>query len=222
MTTYRIPGNHVGRHAAPGWMDVRPGAVGKRAFDLTFAALLVVVLSPVLLAAWLVVRGTSPGAAVFRQYRLGLGGRPFEMYKFRTMTAGCDDKILRDFVAQELQQDKPPVLRDPRVTAAGRWLRASSIDELPQLFNVLRGQMSLIGPRPMLDWELDMMPGAYRRRLAVLPGITGLWQVSGRNQKTLTERLDLDLEYVDRRSFALDLLILARTVRVVILRVGAQ
>ena len=148
------------------------------------------------------------------------------MFKFRTMhDAAADDAAERDLIVRELRGDAVPAAdtnlfrprSDPRVTSVGKFLRLMSIDELPQIFNVLRGEMSLVGPRPALPWEVDLFTIEQRRRHACLPGITGLWQVSGRNRLSSLEMIALDLEYVDRRSLWLDLSILLRTPKAVLL-----
>jgi lipopolysaccharide/colanic/teichoic acid biosynthesis glycosyltransferase len=205
---------------------------GKRLFDILVAAACLLVLAPVLLAVAALVRLTSPGPALFRQTRIGQHGRPFRMYKFRTMTAGCSDQLHREYVTGLLLDEAPrpggrsglyKLEADPRVTRLGALLRRTSIDELPQLLNVLRGEMSVVGPRPMLPWELELVTPPYRERLAVPAGITGLWQVSGRNKLTMKEGLELDIEYVRTATFLLDLLIVARTVLAVLLpRGGAR
>ena len=197
-------------------------AVVKRALDLTLASLALVVLSPLLAAIWLAVRLSSPGPAVFRQERLGLGERPFMMYKFRSMRIGTSDAIHRDYVSRMLTGDGGQVEaasnglfkleHDPRVTPLGEWLRKTSLDELPQLVNVVRGDMSLVGPRPVLAWEAELFSEQSRARFQTRPGLTGLWQVSGRNLLTMPQALELDVEYVRRQSLWLDLTILARTV----------
>jgi len=204
--------------------------LGKRLFDLLVASLCLVVLAPVLLVVAVLVRATSPGGALFRQTRLGRYGRPFVLYKFRTMYVNCPDDLHRAYVRKLLVDDQPPaggesglfkLEGDPRVTRVGRLLRRTSIDELPQLFNVIRGEMSLVGPRPALAWEAEMFGSAYASRFVVPPGLTGLWQVSGRNSLTMRQGLVLDLEYVARRSFALDLKILVKTVPAVFTTSGA-
>ncbi|GIG61516.1 hypothetical protein Lfu02_58880 [Longispora fulva] len=215
MTTHRLP------RSAPAVRHRPAPPSAKRVFDVLAGAVCVLVFLPLLLVAALLVRLSSPGDVIFRQSRLGRDGEPFVMYKFRTMVANCDDAILRDLVTTELRDGAVRPITDPRVTRVGRVLRRASIDELPQLFNVLRGEMSLVGPRPMLDWELELLDPGYRRRLAVRPGITGLWQVSGRNRLTLTQRMALDLRYVDEHTFGMDLRILARTVIVVLSAGGA-
>ena len=152
------------------------------------------------------------------------------MMKFRSMvvSAPADDGALREAIREELAGVRRPenesfkLAADPRVTRVGRLLRATSLDEIPQLFNVARGEMSLVGPRPALDWEHDAFPPEFRRRTDVLPGISGLWQVSGRSQLSTPQMLRLDIEYVDRRSLWLDIQILFRTIPVVIRGDGAR
>jgi lipopolysaccharide/colanic/teichoic acid biosynthesis glycosyltransferase len=175
------------------------------------------------------VRCTSRGSVLFAQTRLGQDGEPFRMLKFRTMFADCDDRLHREYVQKLLTTPAAALnpgglyklVDDPRITRLGRWLRRSSLDELPQLINVLRGEMSLVGPRPALPWEAAMYDPRYATRFDVRPGITGLWQISGRNRLTATQALDLDVEYVERRSFRLDLAILCRTIPTVLSRDGA-
>jgi lipopolysaccharide/colanic/teichoic acid biosynthesis glycosyltransferase len=203
---------------------------GKRALDLVVASVCLLLASPILIATWVIVRATSPGQALFRQRRVGRNGRTFVLYKFRTMHNGCADDIHRDYVCKLLSEDQPPtggqsgvykLQADPRITRIGRFLRKSSIDELPQLFNVIRGDMSLVGPRPALPWEAELFGLAYARRFLVAPGLTGLWQVSGRNCLTMRQGLELDIEYVERRSLALDLKILLKTIPAVVSGAGA-
>jgi lipopolysaccharide/colanic/teichoic acid biosynthesis glycosyltransferase len=204
--------------------------VGKRLFDFLVASLCLLLLSPVLLVVAVLVRATSPGGALFRQTRVGRHGRPFVLYKFRTMYANCPDDTHREYVRKLLVEDDPPsgggrglykLEADPRVTRLGGLLRRTSIDELPQLFNVIRGDMSLVGPRPALAWEAQMFGAAHARRFLVPPGLTGLWQVSGRNSLTMRQGLVLDLEYVEKQSFAFDLKILLKTVPAVFTTSGA-
>jgi len=192
----------------------------KRALDLLVASAALLVLGPVLAVLACLVWLTSPGPALFRQQRLGRGERPFTILKLRTMTANNDDRIHRDYVTSLLADEQEGGTKsgglykldaDPRITAVGGWLRTSSLDELPQLLNVLRGDMSVVGPRPVLAWEAEMFHDADRERFQVKPGITGLWQVSGRNRLSFREALALDVEYVRRRSLALDVLIILRT-----------
>lgn len=192
----------------------------KRLVDLVLAGIGLLVISPLLAVIWLAVRRTSPGPAIFRQERLGLDKQPFTMYKFRSMTVGNSDAIHRAYVSQMLTTDGTASERvnglfkldgDPRVTPLGAWLRKTSLDELPQLLNVVRGEMSLVGPRPVLAWEAELFKPEAMARFNTRPGLTGLWQVSGRNLLTMPQALALDVEYVRRQSLWLDLSILART-----------
>jgi lipopolysaccharide/colanic/teichoic acid biosynthesis glycosyltransferase len=200
-----------------------PMPLAKRVLDLVIALPALILAAPFLLLAALAVRATSPGPALFRQVRIGRGGRPFTMLKLRTMRAG-DDEAFRSFNVDEILGRATPgeggiyrLESDSRITAFGRWLRRYSLDEVPQLINVVRGEMSLVGPRPSLPFEVELYTPEQRRRHDCLPGITGLWQVSGRNRLSIQEMLALDLDYVERRSLWLDLLILWRTPRTVLL-----
>jgi lipopolysaccharide/colanic/teichoic acid biosynthesis glycosyltransferase len=193
----------------------------KRALDIALASVLIVITAPLLLPLGCLVRWTSAGPVFFRQERLGRDMKPFTMLKLRSMYVDNDDRTHRAYVTGMLTAEQEATARnsglfklvgDPRITPLGTWLRRTSLDELPQLINVLRGDMSLVGPRPMLAWEARLLAGHYRRRFTVKPGITGLWQVSGRSQLSMREALDLDVEYARRRSVAFDLIILARTV----------
>lgn len=193
----------------------------KRALDIALASVLIVITAPLLLLLGCLVRSTSTGPVFFRQERLGRDMRPFTMLKLRSMYVGNDDRMHRAYVTGMLTAEQEATARnrglfkladDPRITPLGMWLRRTSLDELPQLINVLRGDMSLVGPRPMLPWEARLLAEHYRRRFTVKPGITGLWQVSGRSQLSMREALELDVEYARRRSMVLDLTILARTV----------
>jgi lipopolysaccharide/colanic/teichoic acid biosynthesis glycosyltransferase len=202
-------------------------ASGKRAMDLILASVVLVVSSPLLLLVTVLIRATSPGPALFHQTRVGKRGEPFLMLKFRTMRTGCDDAVHREYVRRLLADTAEPqaglykLADDRRITRVGRALRTLSIDELPQLLNVLMGDMSLVGPRPALPFEAVLFPEWAAPRYLVAPGVTGLWQVSGRNRLTMLQGLKLDVEYVERRSLAFDLLILARTVPAVLGR-GAR
>jgi lipopolysaccharide/colanic/teichoic acid biosynthesis glycosyltransferase len=195
--------------------------VARRLIDISLSLVLIIVLAPLLLLLWCLVRSTSAGPALFRQERLGRDSRPFKMLKLRTMYVNNDDQIHRNYVVRMFAAgpaaaaDQNGLFKldaDRRVTPLGAWLRRTSLDELPQLFNVLHGVMSLVGPRPVLPWEAELFGERHQRRFAVKPGITGLWQVSGRNRLTMQEALDLDVEYTIRRSLALDLIIILRTV----------
>jgi lipopolysaccharide/colanic/teichoic acid biosynthesis glycosyltransferase len=195
----------------------RPSA---RVLDVVVSSLAAVVLAPVMAVIALMIRCTSRGPALFRQVRVGQASRPFVMLKFRTMHSGADDRLHREYIARLLEEPAAAcdatglykLVGDPRITPLGRWLRRTSLDELPQLLNVLRGEMALVGPRPVLPWEAALFDPRYQRRLVVPPGMTGLWQTSGRNKLTMAEALELDLRYVDTRSLRLDLVILCRTI----------
>jgi lipopolysaccharide/colanic/teichoic acid biosynthesis glycosyltransferase len=199
-----------------------PGqAAVKRALDVVLSSALIIIAAPLLLLSWCLVRSTSAGPALFRQERLGRDMKPFTMLKLRTMYVGNDDRVHRDYVAGLLSPGQAAVARngalfklvdDPRVTPLGAWLRRTSLDELPQLINVLRGEMSLVGPRPVLPWEARLFEERYRQRFTVKPGITGLWQVSGRSRLSMRRALELDVEYARRSGLVFDLTILARTI----------
>ncbi len=199
----------------------------KRVLDVLVAGTALVLAAPVLLVLALLVRTTSAGPVLFRQVRVGRDGTTFRMLKFRTMRHGCDDAVHRAYVGQlladraESHDGLYKLADDPRVTRVGGVLRRLSLDELPQLVNVLRGEMSLVGPRPALPFEAELFPDWARARYRVAPGLTGLWQVSGRNRLTMLDGLRLDVEYVERRGLTLDLLILARTLPAVLGR-GAR
>jgi exopolysaccharide biosynthesis polyprenyl glycosylphosphotransferase len=198
------------------------GLVVKGLFDFILAAVLAVVLSPLLVAIAGAVRLSSPGPILFRQKRCGLNGREFTIYKFRTMVDGADEK--RETLARQQNDQDGPVFKlanDPRVTRLGAFLRKTSLDELPQLLNILRGEMSIVGPRPELKCVLEKFEDWQLRRLSVKPGVTGLWQVSGRCETSFLERIRLDLEYIDRWSLALDFKILAMTIPAVLVGRGA-
>jgi lipopolysaccharide/colanic/teichoic acid biosynthesis glycosyltransferase len=204
--------------------------LAKRLLDLTVATAALTLLSPLLVIVTVLIRLTTPGPALFRQTRVGRNEQLFVLYKFRTMYGGCSDDSHREYVRALLTDDSPPtggerglykLEGDARITPLGRFLRRVSIDELPQLLNVLQGDMSLVGPRPALTWEAELIEPAYHQRFRVLPGLTGLWQVSGRNYLTMRQGLDLDIEYVRRQSFAFDLWILLKTIPVVLSTHGA-
>jgi exopolysaccharide biosynthesis polyprenyl glycosylphosphotransferase len=195
----------------------------KRVLDIVGAAGALAVALPVLAIIGVVVKLTSDGPMIFSQARIGFHGRRFRMYKIRTMVK--DAEQIRERVAHLNARSGGPIFKaadDPRLTPVGRWLRKLSLDELPQLFNVLKGEMSLVGPRPLPIYEARQLKGAQRRRLAMRPGITGLWQVNGRNMVDFDEWMRMDLLYVDRWSLGLDLKILLRTIPVVLSAEGAS
>ena len=196
----------------------------KQVLDFVGSLALLVLLAAPLAVVALLIKLTSPGPVLFRQQRSGLNGRPFTLYKFRTMVTNAE-QIKHELEAMnEMTGPVFKVTNDPRVTPIGKWLRKFSIDECPQLYNVLRGEMSLVGPRPLPVDEVKRFNDlAHRRRLSVKPGLTCLWQVSGRNQVTdFKEWVRLDLEYIDNWSLWLDLKILCRTVPVVLVGTGAK
>ncbi len=193
----------------------------KGAMDRVIAALMLLVLSPVLLATALLIKLDSRGPVFFRQTRSGVGGAPFQLVKFRSMVDAAEDLLIDLTDRNESGGVLFKIRRDPRVTRVGRVLRRFSIDELPQLWNVLIGEMSLVGPRPPLPSEVEMYEEDARRRLLVKPGLTGLWQVSGRSDLSWDESVRLDLYYVENWSFVLDLTIIARTVGAVVAGRGA-
>lgn len=195
----------------------------KRSIDVGVAALAILLLSPLMLATLLAIRLESKGAALYRQVRVGKMGRQFNVYKFRSMVVDAEER--REALTEANEMGEGPMFklkRDPRVTRVGRVIRKLSIDELPQLFNVLRGEMSLVGPRPSLPDEVARFEPWQRRRLSMKPGITCIWQVSGRNKIGFDDWMKLDLEYIDNWSIWLDIKILAKTVPVVLLGYGAS
>lgn len=199
-------------------------SVLKHLLDFFGALVLLLVLSPFFaLIAWLIKRG-SPGPVLFRQPRSGLNGQPFIIYKFRTMVTNAEQLKHELAAMNEMSGPVFKLTNDPRITPAGRWLRKFSFDELPQLYNVLRGEMSLVGPRPLPVDEVKRFNDlAHRRRLSVKPGLTCLWQISGRNNVTdFRDWVRLDLEYIDNWSLWLDLKILWRTLPVVLAGTGAK
>ncbi|UOE44302.1 sugar transferase [Agromyces larvae] len=191
--------------------------VAKRAFDLVVGGALAVVLSPMLVGVAIAVKLSSPGPVFFRQTRVGKGGRPFQMLKFRSMRDGADAELAA-LLREQGAGDTPlfKVKEDPRITPVGRILRKYSLDEFPQLFNVLGGSMSLVGPRPQVPAEVELYDRGAHRRLLVQPGMTGLWQVSGRSALTWEEAIRLDLYYVENWSLTGDLMIMIRTARAVL------
>ncbi|MBI5667922.1 MAG: sugar transferase [Chloroflexi bacterium] len=210
----------------------------KRLFDMTVAAVLLFVLSPLMLAIIIAIRLDSSGGAIFAQERVGTRVRvkngqrhwyiyPFVVYKFRTMRQDADSELHRAFVKaliekdtstiQQMQGDEVPedtrykLTRDPRVTRVGHWLRKTSLDELPQLWNVLKGDMSLVGPRPPLPYEVELYSPEHLRRLEAQPGLTGLWQVSARSAVDFDGMVALDVQYIEHQSFWEDLRIFFKT-----------
>jgi exopolysaccharide biosynthesis polyprenyl glycosylphosphotransferase len=196
--------------------------VVKGAVDRMLAAVGFVLLLPLLLSIVLMIRLTSPGPALFRQVRIGQHGREFTLLKFRSMYSDAETRRAELLTRNERAEGLLFKIKDdPRVTPVGRWLRKFSLDELPQLINVLTGRMSLVGPRPPLPEEVALYQDDVRRRLLVKPGLTGLWQISGRSDLDWDESVRLDLRYVENWSFTLDLMILWKTMSTVVRGRGA-
>jgi lipopolysaccharide/colanic/teichoic acid biosynthesis glycosyltransferase len=189
----------------------------KRMMDLALSIISLPIVLPVLLVASIAIRLDTPGPAFFIQERIGQHGRHFRLYKLRTMVANAEELKASVLDSRTIHFK---TLADPRITRVGRFLRKTSLDELPQLFNVIRGEMSLVGPRPT-SLNLATYEPWHERRLDVRPGVTGLWQVRGRNAMTFDERVKLDLEYIDHLSLANDLKLLGQTVLVVVRGKGA-
>jgi len=210
----------------------RAGEGLRRTFDVAFAVALILLLSPVLIAVALAVRIDSRGPAFFRQRRVGHREREFTLYKFRSMRVNADPRGHKEYVTALIKgEDERPdggrenlykLAVDNRITPVGRWIRRWSLDELPQLFNVVKGDMTLVGPRPAIPYEVAEYPQWYRQRFSVKPGLTGYWQVSGRSERTYEEMVRLDIEYAKRRTLGLDLSILLKTPWVVLSRKGAE
>ncbi|MDB6169042.1 MAG: hypothetical protein JWM88_1906 [Verrucomicrobia bacterium] len=196
--------------------------LGKRVMDFVLSFILLVVLSPLLLAVAIGIKITSPGPVLFVQPRVGMNKRSFKLYKFRSMY--MDAETRRKELAHLNEMDGPvfKIKNDPRITPLGRFIRKTSIDELPQLFNVLTGHMSLVGPRPPLLDEVNRYDWLYRKRLSIKPGITCLWQISGRNEITFKQWMEMDQRYIDNWSLWMDVKILAKTVPAVLFRRGAS
>jgi len=202
----------------------RPGAgyeLGKRALDVVGAALLLSVLVPLLVAIAACIKFSSRGPVLFRHQRLGRGGGRFWCYKFRTMVPDAESQLARSPDLCEQFRDNYKIRSDPRVTRVGALLRRTSLDELPQLWNVLRGDMSLIGPRPIVESELGKYGVHASRLLMVKPGLGGIWQVSGRSNTSYSDRVAMDLLYVETRSLGLDLKLVMLTALVVLRCDGA-
>ena len=243
---WRLEGRQIDLLIAPGMLDIagprlsvrpvaglpllhmdeailsRPQRLSKRSLDLIVGALMVLVLSPIMICCALAVGLTSRGPVIFRQTRIGRGGNAFTMYKFRTMHENAD--ALRQQLREQHDQDDPmfKLKDDPRITTPGKFLRRWSLDELPQLFNVLGGSMSLVGPRPHPIDDVGRYKVDAYRRLALKPGLTGLWQVEGRSDLDWEQALQLDVYYVERWSLSGDLILLARTIRAVAQGRGAS
>lgn len=196
--------------------------LAKRVLDLSVSALLLILLAPLFLVVALAIKLTSPGPVFFSQVRVGMNKRFFKLHKFRSMVVDAEAKKEELAALNEMSGPAFKIKNDPRVTKVGRFIRKTSIDELPQLWNVLKGEMSLVGPRPPLPKEVDQYEWLQRRRLSIKPGITCLWQVGGRNQLSFQQWMELDRYYCEHWSFWLDLKILLKTIPVVLLGKGAS
>jgi exopolysaccharide biosynthesis polyprenyl glycosylphosphotransferase len=225
----------LGRESARPSTDIPDGLAGrefeideslsyaalKRAFDLAVSLAAVILLVPIIPLVAIMIKLDTAGPVLFRQERVGKNGRIFKFYKFRSMYAGAEQ---RKKEIEALNEQDGPVFKarsDPRVTNVGKFLRRSSLDEIPQIFNVVKGDMSVVGPRPPLPSEVEHYQPWHRRRLEVTPGITCLWQISGRSHLSFNEWMRLDMEYLKQRSIKTDLLILLKTIPAVIARKGA-
>lgn len=190
----------------------------KRVFDCLASAIALILLSPLFLIISILIKLDDPaGPVFFSQMRIGKGGRQFRMYKFRSMCVDAEKRLNKLMEKNEVHGAMFKIKDDPRITKIGHFIRKTSLDELPQLYNVLRGDMSLVGPRPCLPREYKQYSDFDKQRVLVVPGCTGLWQVSGRNALSFKQMVGLDLQYINHRSFGGDLLILIRTVGVFII-----
>jgi lipopolysaccharide/colanic/teichoic acid biosynthesis glycosyltransferase len=185
----------------------------KRSFDFLVVAIGLITLAPIFIVISILIKLESLGPAIFKQKRAGKNGKIFTFYKFRSMYTDCDETVHQHFVQQvmsgEIHMSK--LQKDPRITKVGRFLRKGAIDELPQIINVLKGDMSLVGPRPHPLYEVENYKDWHRKRLTVLPGITGLWQINKRNSMSYDQAIQMDLDYIENMSFLLDIKILLKT-----------
>jgi len=217
-----LPTYHDGIGTHPSLIG--PGRFSKRMTDVLVAGLGLLAILPILVVIACLIKLDSPGPVLFRQKRVGLNGREFWMYKFRSMSTDAEARHASLLAQNEIKDGVIFKMKDdPRVTRLGRILRKTSLDELPQLFNVVRGEMSLVGPRPLPTYEVAQQTPYQLRRLEVVPGCTGLWQTSGRSDlDSFTQMVELDLEYMRNWSFTYDLAILARTFQVLFKAEGAR
>lgn len=224
MTTQAPARPSTGIDFAPGFAAAYttvPIPAWKRAIDIAVAASGLVLLAPLFVLVALAIMLDSPGPPLFRQVRVGQGGRAFTFWKFRSMRPGADTMLAELREHNEANGNIFKMRRDPRVTRVGRWLRKTSLDELPQLWNVLRGDMSLVGPRPPVVAEVLEYQPHQLQRLAAVPGITGLWQVTARDRHDFDDMVRLDIEYAEQMSLWLDIRILCKTIPVVLTGKGA-
>ena len=206
-------------------LEGRTGWQGKQIFDKVFAVFFIILTLPLFLLIAALVKLTSRGPVFYKQERLGYRGKPFRILKFRTMVVDAE-RVLEDYLRRNPQLREEyekyfKLKKDPRITPLGRILRKTSLDELPQLFNILLGNMSVVGPRPIIQEEVVKYGENAEKLFSVKPGLTGLWQVSGRADLTYDERVKLDMEYIERQNFFLDLFIILKTVPVIFKGHGA-
>ncbi|MGO4677130.1 sugar transferase [Bosea sp. 2YAB26] len=198
----------------------------KRLFDVSTASVLIILLTPLIIVLIALIRSSDEGPALFRQMRIGKGGRSFACWKFRTMVCDADEALQRligsDPAAAKEWADSQKLSRDPRITRFGGFLRRSSLDELPQLFNIIVGDMSFVGPRPIVGAEIERYGEAFAHCFSVPPGLTGLWQVSGRSDCSYATRVALDSQYASEWRLLLDAKILAKTLPAVLLQRGSR
>ncbi len=214
----------IGARATDGEMPARARSyyqVGKRCVDMSIAFVALILASPLLLVLAILVKITSRGPVFFAHRRLGRDGKEFHCLKFRTMIANAEERLKRDPQLRQRFEEKFKLEDDPRITPLGSFLRKTSLDELPQLFHVLRGEMSLVGPRPIVEAELTKYSIYANKLLTVKPGLSGLWQVCGRSDTTYPQRVMMDMQYIDHRSFGLDMRLLLLTVSAVVRKSGA-
>ncbi|RPI33097.1 MAG: sugar transferase [Chloroflexota bacterium] len=192
----------------------------KRALDLTLATLLLLLFSPIFLLIVIAIKLDSQGPIFYRQRRIGKHGRPFDMLKFRSMLVNADSRLHKEYVQSLIRNNTSPqdlggnslkLKADPRVTRVGRIIRKLSLDEVPQLFNVLSGEMSIVGPRPPIPYEYELYSNWHKQRMSVLPGITGLWQATAHNRVSFDEMVRIDLDYIGKMNIWLDLKIMVLT-----------
>lgn len=195
----------------------------KRIFDVVMSVFALVLLSPVYLIIAIIIKCDSRGPVFYKHHRVGKNGKSFDMYKFRSMVPDADKKLdeLPDDLKKEFEENYK-ITDDPRITKVGKFLRKTSLDELPQFLNVIKGDISLVGPRPIVEMELEKYGENKDKFLSVIPGITGYWQANGRSDVTYEKRMELELYYVDNASFWLDIVILFKTVFAVFKRDGAK
>ena len=206
-------------------VSLASGSALKRALDVLLSLITLVALSPLLAAIAIAVKIDSPGPVLFKQERLGRGQKPFTMYKFRSMGVDSGDALHREAVKRTAESTRREIgvfksLEDPRVTRVGRFIRTWNLDELPNLLNILRGEMSIVGPRPALDYELPYYKDWFFQRFSVRPGLTGLWQVRRADAEDFDEMIRMDVEYTERMSLWLDLKLIALTIPSIIREKG--